>query len=226
MASKAHSPVPNEELGKSGGTARLKIFRGDAEGGKEVDYEIPLVEGMVVLDAVLSIQAEQAPDLAVRWNCKAAHCGSCSAEINGRPALPCKSRGAELQGGIQRGPPRACPRGPGEPQGGPLRLVQRGDQRQARPSLQVPRGRVRGGDPRRPPAGLPRHKGPRLRRLVELRGLQGHKALPERRAGALHDVRGGRRAPLRAQEMHRVLYVPGRLPRAAPAPQAPTARAG
>jgi len=70
----------------------LKIFRGDAEGGQEVEYEVPLVEGMVVLDAVLAIQAEQAGDLAVRWNCKAAHCGSCSAEINGRPKLLCKTR--------------------------------------------------------------------------------------------------------------------------------------
>jgi len=92
VTSRAHSPVPNEELGKSGGTAKLKIFRGDAEGGQEVEYEVPLVEGMVVLDAVLAIQAEQAGDLAVRWNCKAAHCGSCSAEINGRPKLLCKTR--------------------------------------------------------------------------------------------------------------------------------------
>ena len=76
VTSKAHSPVPNEDLGQSEKTAKLKIFRGDAEGGEEVEYEIPLVEGMVVLDAVLAIQAEQAPDLAVRWNCKAAHCGS------------------------------------------------------------------------------------------------------------------------------------------------------
>ncbi|HEX5912631.1 MAG TPA: hypothetical protein VFY54_05815, partial [Rubrobacter sp.] len=53
VTSKAHSPVPNEELGTSDKMAKLKIFRGDAEGGEVVDYEIPLVEGMVVLDAVL-----------------------------------------------------------------------------------------------------------------------------------------------------------------------------
>jgi succinate dehydrogenase / fumarate reductase, iron-sulfur subunit len=47
---------------------------------------------MVVLDAIHSIQAHQAPDLAVRWNCKAAKCGSCSAEVNGRPRLMCKTR--------------------------------------------------------------------------------------------------------------------------------------
>jgi len=53
-------------------------------------------EGMVVLDAVHRIQAEQAPDLAVRWNCKAGKCGSCSAEINGMPRLMCMTRLSDL----------------------------------------------------------------------------------------------------------------------------------
>ncbi|MBO0685256.1 MAG: succinate dehydrogenase/fumarate reductase iron-sulfur subunit [Candidatus Dormibacteraeota bacterium] len=69
----------------------LSIYRGDAGGGQMVDYPVPVREGMVVLDAVLWIQANLAPDLAVRWNCKAAKCGSCSAEINGFPRLMCKS---------------------------------------------------------------------------------------------------------------------------------------
>ncbi|HTG54290.1 MAG TPA: succinate dehydrogenase/fumarate reductase iron-sulfur subunit [Gemmatimonadaceae bacterium] len=70
----------------------LRVFRGDPSGGKEVEYRVPVETGMVVLDAIHRIQATQAPDLAVRWNCKAAKCGSCSAEVNGRPALMCKSR--------------------------------------------------------------------------------------------------------------------------------------
>ena len=70
----------------------LRVFRGDSETGKPVDYIVPLSEGMVVLDAIHSIQANQAPDLAVRWNCKAAKCGSCSAEVNGKPRLMCKTR--------------------------------------------------------------------------------------------------------------------------------------
>ncbi|MDQ3600346.1 MAG: succinate dehydrogenase/fumarate reductase iron-sulfur subunit, partial [Actinomycetota bacterium] len=37
-----------------------------------------------------------APDLAVRWNCKAGKCGSCSAEINGRPRLLCMTRMSTL----------------------------------------------------------------------------------------------------------------------------------
>ena len=70
----------------------LRVFRGDRATGTPVDYSVPLTPGMVVLDALHSIQAHQAPDLAVRWNCKAAKCGSCSAEVNGRPRLTCKTR--------------------------------------------------------------------------------------------------------------------------------------
>ena len=72
--------------------ATFKVFRGDASGGEEVTYDVPAVPGQVVLDAIHHIQANQAPDLAVRWNCKAAKCGSCSAEINGKPGLMCKTR--------------------------------------------------------------------------------------------------------------------------------------
>jgi len=72
--------------------AVLKVFRGTREGGDLVEYRVPLAPGMVVLDALLSIQSRLAPDLAVRWNCKAGKCGSCSAEVNGRPRLTCKTR--------------------------------------------------------------------------------------------------------------------------------------
>src|SRR3954451_7730788 len=51
---------------------------------------------MVVLDAVHKIQAEHASDLAVRWNCKAGKCGSCSAEINGMPKLMCMTRLSDI----------------------------------------------------------------------------------------------------------------------------------
>jgi len=73
-------------------TATFRIWRGDRESGGFKDYNTPISEGMVVLDAVHQIQAEQANDLAVRWNCKAGKCGSCSAEINGMPKLMCMTR--------------------------------------------------------------------------------------------------------------------------------------
>ena len=73
-------------------TATFRVWRGDESGGKLVDYTTPVSEGMVVLDAIHQIQADHANDLAVRWNCKAGKCGSCSAEINGKPKLMCMTR--------------------------------------------------------------------------------------------------------------------------------------
>jgi succinate dehydrogenase / fumarate reductase iron-sulfur subunit len=72
--------------------ARFRIWRGGPGGGHFKEYSTETAEGMVVLDAVLQIQAQQAGDLAVRWNCKCGRCGSCSAEINGRPKLMCMTR--------------------------------------------------------------------------------------------------------------------------------------
>jgi succinate dehydrogenase / fumarate reductase iron-sulfur subunit len=76
--------------------ATFRIWRGDANGGEFKDYTTEVSEGMVVLDAVHAIQAEKANDLAVRWNCKAGKCGSCSAEVNGHPRLMCMTRLNEL----------------------------------------------------------------------------------------------------------------------------------
>jgi succinate dehydrogenase / fumarate reductase iron-sulfur subunit len=73
--------------------AIFKVWRTEPDGsGAFREYRTAVSEGMVVLDAVHRIQAEQAPDLAVRWNCKAGKCGSCSAEINGMPKLMCMTR--------------------------------------------------------------------------------------------------------------------------------------
>ena len=77
-------------------TATFSVWRGDANGGKFVDYTIETAQGMVVLDAVRRIQADQANDLALRWNCKAGKCGSCSAEVNGMPRLMCMTRLSQL----------------------------------------------------------------------------------------------------------------------------------
>jgi len=70
----------------------LNIFRGDSNGGEFVEYKVEVDEGQVILDVVHTIQATQANDLAVRWNCKAGKCGSCSAEVNGHPRLMCMTR--------------------------------------------------------------------------------------------------------------------------------------
>jgi len=72
--------------------AIMKVFRGHHDEIGFATYKVPVDEGMVVLDAVHYIQAHYDQDLAVRWNCKAAKCGSCSAEVNGIPSLMCKTR--------------------------------------------------------------------------------------------------------------------------------------
>ena len=71
---------------------KMKVFRGDQTGGGLQEFNVEVDEGMVVLDVIHKIQAEHAPDLSCRWNCKAGKCGSCSAEINGQPKLMCMTR--------------------------------------------------------------------------------------------------------------------------------------
>jgi succinate dehydrogenase / fumarate reductase iron-sulfur subunit len=91
---------------------RMRVFRGlPDEPGSFAEFDVPAEEGMVVLDALHWIQANGAPDLAVRWNCKAAKCGSCGAEVNGRPALTCKTRLSDFAPGedITVEPMRAFP---------------------------------------------------------------------------------------------------------------------
>jgi succinate dehydrogenase / fumarate reductase, iron-sulfur subunit len=81
-----------EVVGPLPETVTMQVWRGDDEGGEFAEYQLPAQEGEVVLDVIHRIQATAAPDLACRWNCKAGKCGSCSAEINGRPALMCMTR--------------------------------------------------------------------------------------------------------------------------------------
>jgi succinate dehydrogenase iron-sulfur subunit len=93
-----------------GGDVVMRLWRGDASGGEFSDYTLPAQEGEVVLDVIHRVQATQAPDLACRWNCKAGKCGSCSAEINGRPALMCMTRMDDLPPGtVTVAPMRAFP---------------------------------------------------------------------------------------------------------------------
>ena len=73
-------------------TFTMQVFRGEGRTGGFKEYRVEVDSGMVVLDVIHRIQATQAQDLAVRWNCKAGKCGSCSAEINGKPRLMCMTR--------------------------------------------------------------------------------------------------------------------------------------
>jgi len=86
----------NTSAGTTTRAASFQVWRGAGQSGQLQTYTTSVSEGMVVLDAVLQVQSESATDLAVRWNCKAGKCGSCSAEINGLPRLMCMTRLSEL----------------------------------------------------------------------------------------------------------------------------------
>ena len=90
---------------------KLRVWRGNANGGQLRDYTVEVTEGEVVLDALHRLQATQSGDLAVRWNCKAGKCGSCSAEINGSPRLLCMTRLSDFEEGetVTVTPVRAFP---------------------------------------------------------------------------------------------------------------------
>jgi succinate dehydrogenase / fumarate reductase iron-sulfur subunit len=92
-------------------TLKMRLWRGDRSGGELKDYDVEVETGEVVLDAIHRVQATQSGDLAVRWNCKAGKCGSCSAEINGRPRLLCMTRLSDFELGetITVTPVRAFP---------------------------------------------------------------------------------------------------------------------
>ena len=89
---------------------KMRVWRGDASGGELGDYTVEVEEGEVVLDAIHRLQATQAGDLAVRWNCKAGKCGSCSAEVNGRPRLMCMTRLSDFEPRPRRSPSPRCAR--------------------------------------------------------------------------------------------------------------------
>lgn len=93
------------------GKVNLRIWRGDSKSGDFKDVQVDANEGEVVLDVIHRVQATQMSDLAVRWNCKAGKCGSCSMEINGKPRLACMTRMNTFQEGetITVTPLRAFP---------------------------------------------------------------------------------------------------------------------
>ena len=103
--------------------AALRVWRGDDGQGQLADYTVEVNEGEVVLDVLHRLQATQAGDLAIRWNCKAGKCGSCSMEINGRPGLACMTRMSTFEPG-RDAHHHAAAHLPGHPRPGHGRVVQ------------------------------------------------------------------------------------------------------
>lgn len=91
---------------------KFKVFRKNPKENKEFRYDsfdVPVEEGMVVLDGINYIVEHLDSTLSVRWNCKAARCGSCAAEINGYPKLMCKTRVESMGENIIVNPMKAFP---------------------------------------------------------------------------------------------------------------------
>lgn len=107
----ATTDIRHTQDGRTGRTVHFSVFRGvPGANASYVTYDVPEVEGMVVLDAIHYIQKNLDMDLACRWNCKAAKCGSCSAEVNGHPVLMCKTRVDDLpEGTITVAPMKTFP---------------------------------------------------------------------------------------------------------------------
>ena len=71
-----------------------KVFRYNPDVDKAPHYEtyeVPYVEGMVVLDVLHNIYEKFDGSFAYRWACRAGQCGSCAVIINGKPRVACRT---------------------------------------------------------------------------------------------------------------------------------------
>ncbi len=59
--------------------------------------QLPVSEGMTVLEALHALKAEQDPSLAWRSSCRMGICGSCGMYINGLPRLACQTQVLHLE---------------------------------------------------------------------------------------------------------------------------------
>ena len=78
-------------------TIKFKIERTDRRGGGGAHqffqaYDVQVVEGMTVLEALNQIRERRDGSLAFRRSCRSAICGSCAMMINGFPKLACNTQ--------------------------------------------------------------------------------------------------------------------------------------
>ena len=73
----------------------LRISRYDPEthdSPETREYQVAVEESLTVLDALVSICEEQDSSLAIRYSCRGGVCGACGVQVNGTPALACRTR--------------------------------------------------------------------------------------------------------------------------------------
>ena len=85
----------------------IKIIVKRSDGEKV--YTIPFSPKMHVLGSLFYIQENIEPDLAFRWNCGEGICGSCAAEVNGKPVLMCKTEITSVMETIKIDPLKVFP---------------------------------------------------------------------------------------------------------------------
>ena len=87
----------------------MRVWRGDAKGGAFEEYQVPTRRGHGrARRHPHASRPPRRPTWPCRWNCKAGKCGSCSAEINGKPRLMCMTRMNTFDAGRDRSPSRRC----------------------------------------------------------------------------------------------------------------------
>ena len=69
-----------------GDVITVRVRRAD---GALAAFRVPYRKRMRVLDALISIAENEAPDLAFRWFCGSKMCGTCAVRMNGREVLAC-----------------------------------------------------------------------------------------------------------------------------------------
>lgn len=85
----------------AGETVTLEVFRYDPEIEAKQEagfdtFEVPVHEGMTVLDALIEARDSQDPSLTFRHSCRQGVCGSDALFVNGTQRLGCKTQVSEL----------------------------------------------------------------------------------------------------------------------------------
>jgi fumarate reductase iron-sulfur subunit len=87
------------------GPMAIEVYRCDPEqspDGRMVSYQVPRLEKMTVLDALVYIQRHHDRSLAFRYACRLGMCGTCTVMVNGVPRWACRTSIERLQAGVIR----------------------------------------------------------------------------------------------------------------------------
>ena len=81
------------------GHIRVKVWRGDASGGRFAVFDVPQQPAQTILDVVTWIQRHAEPGLSYRFACRVGMCGSCAMTVNGAARWTCRTHVSEVMRG-------------------------------------------------------------------------------------------------------------------------------